>query len=253
MKFFVSILSVLFLFPLYAFGTLPVVGISSSGDKMKYTINSTYPEAVAMGGGLPVILPMVNCEEQADNLVSLLDALVMTGGEDINPSYYGESIFNDSVEINAPRDTSDFLILAAAMKKGIPVLGICRGEQIINVYLGGSLYQDIPSQCPGQIAHRQKENSGTGTHWIYIEKGTILHELVGRDSVLVNSFHHQAVKQLAEGLTVSARAADGVVEAYEGNGVFCVQFHPEALVTRGGDYSFLPIFSFISYFCRQYE
>lgn len=219
----------------------PVIGISAAGTTSSYKMNATYPKSVAKAGGLPVMLPMVDSEELAEELVAEIDGLIMTGGEDVAPEFYGEDIFNETVEINGPRDTSDMYVIRAALKRGIPILGICRGEQIVNVCLGGSLWQDLPGQVGEDVAHRQEEASDVGTHWIYVEKDSELHDLLGVDSVLVNSFHHQAVKQPAPGVKVSARSADGGIEAYEGKGVFCVQFHPECFVSNG-DATFLPIF-----------
>ena len=219
----------------------PVIGISPSYSDPKVYAKESYLMAVERAGGLPLILPMVSDARTADELVSLLDGLLMTGGEDVDPAWYGEDILNGTVSVNAPRDTTDMLLLEAARKRGIPVLGICRGEQIVNVFRGGSLWQDLPSQVGVEVAHRQKEPYNVGTHWAYIEKGTLLHSLLQTDSVMVNTFHHQAVKRLAEGFTVNARGADGVVEGYEGPGCLCVQFHPEGFVSKGDD-TFLPIF-----------
>ena len=187
------------------------------------------------------MLPMVSSEELADELIARIDGLILTGGEDIDPAYYGEETFNETVEINAPRDTSDMLLVKAALKRGIPVLAICRGEQLTNVALGGSLYQDLPAQVGDSLSHRQTEPTNIGTHWIYIEKDTELHRLIGVDSIQVNSFHHQAVKQPAPCVKVSARSGDGIVEAYEAEGLLGLQFHPECFVSKGDD-TFLPIF-----------
>lgn len=219
----------------------PVIGVSPSFSNGKISVNSSYLISIERAGGVPLVLPMVADEEMADAVIARVDGLLMTGGEDVAPAYYGEEIFNSTVSINAPRDTTDMLLIAAARKRGLPVLGICRGEQAVNVSYGGSLWQDLPSQVGTAVSHRQEEPASTGTHWVYIEKGTQLHSLLKADSIKVNSFHHQAVKQIADGLTVSARAADGVVEGYEGDGILCVQFHPEGFVSKG-DSRFLPIF-----------
>lgn len=219
----------------------PVIGVSPSYDGDKVSVNSSYLRAVERAGGIPLVLPIVRDETMADDVISKVDGLLLTGGEDVSPSRYGEEILNGTVSSNLPRDASDMLMLAAAGKRGLPVLGICRGEQITNVFYGGSLWQDLPSQVGEAVAHRQNEPADTGTHWVYIEKGSQLHSLLGVDSIMVNTFHHQAVKRLADGFTVNARAADGVIEGYEGRGFICVQFHPEGFVSKGDD-RFLPIF-----------
>ena len=218
--------------------TNPLIGVSPCGNAENYKITSPMFTSVFKAGGTPVMLPMVRSEKEADALVEKIDALIMVGGEDINPAYYGEKILNETVEINSFRDTSDFFLLNAARKKGIPLLGVCRGEQILNIACGGTLYQDIPSQI-GE--HKIDTAYSYNTHMLFIEKDTHLYELLGVDSVMVNSFHHQAVKTPGKGLKVSAYARDGVVEAYEGNGIIGVQFHPEYFIARG-DTTFLNIF-----------
>lgn len=219
----------------------PVIGVSPSFYNGKVSVNCSYLRSIEKAGGVPLVLPMVADEAMADAVIARVDGLLMTGGEDVAPAYYGEETLNSTVSVNAPRDTTDMLLIAAAHKRGLPVLGICRGEQAVNVYYGGSLWQDLPSQVCSDVSHRQQEPASTGTHWIYIEKGTQLHSLLKADSIKVNSFHHQAVKQIADGFTISARTADGVVEGYEGEGIICVQFHPEGFVSNG-DLRFLPIF-----------
>ena len=274
----------------------PVVGISSSWDDARVvSLNDSYVAAVRAAGGIPAVLPPVRSAAEAAEALALADALILSGGEDVDPARYGEAVLDSTVEVNAPRDTSDFLLAAEAMRRGMPVLGICRGSQLLNVFFGGSLYQDLPgqigslpesdgrdslsepvrggsgvdgtataaSQGHAAIRHRQNEAGSVGTHWIYIDPDSRLHSLLGRDSVMVNSFHHQAVKDPGTGVRVVARSADGVVEAWEWNGPqragsskrgslqhsgssrrssnICVQFHPEIFV-KSGDTTFLPLF-----------
>ena len=226
----------------------PVVGISSSWDDARVvSLNDSYVAAVRAAGGVPVVLPPVHSDAEAAEVLSLVDAVIFSGGEDVDPARYGEAVLDSTVEVNAPRDTSDFLLAAEAMRRGMPILGICRGSQLLNVFFGGSLYQDLPgqtgslpestgsaslsgpvrgcsevdgtataaSQGHAAIRHRQNEAGSVGTHWIYIAADSRLHYLLGRDSVMVNSFHHQAVKDPGTGVRVVARSADGVVEAWE--------------------------------------
>lgn len=292
----------------------PVVGISSSWDDARVvSLNDSYVAAVRAAGGIPAVLPPVRSAAEAAEALALADALILSGGEDVDPARYGEAVLDSTVEVNAPRDTSDFLLAAEAMRRGMPVLGICRGSQLLNVFFGGSLYQDLPgqigslpesdgraslsepvrggssgsavhgsflsgpvrggsevdgtadaaSQGHAAIRHRQNEAGSVGTHWIYIDANSRLHDLLGLDSVMVNSFHHQAVKDPGTGVRVVARSADGVVEAWEWDAPqrtgsskrgslqhsgssrrssnICVQFHPEIFV-KSGDTTFLPLF-----------
>lgn len=240
-------------------GREPVIGISSCWNGGRVSLDDAYPAAVRAAGGVPLILPPVHSAEEASEALAGVDALILSGGEDVAPARYGEAVLNPTVEVNAPRDTSDFLLAAEALQREMPILGICRGSQLLNVLLGGSLYQDLPSQIEplprqGGIRHFQTESDSVATHWIYIDPDSRLHALIGRDSVMVNSFHHQAVKNPGTGVRVAARSADGVIEAWEwrppqrkgmrqqrDGSILCVQFHPECLVDAG-DPTFLPIF-----------
>ena len=204
----------------------PAIGIScgrsASGAS---TLSSNYTEAVARAGGIPVIFPTVADSALAASLVKQVDGIVFSGGPDLDPSYYGETFWNETVEVDTLRDVSDLLLMRAALASKKPVMAICRGEQLMNVVLGGSLYQDLPTQYDTIVRH-----GGGTTHRIGVEKGSVLYELFGEDSLTVNSFHHQAVKQVAPGVKVTAHAADGIVEAYEyGNQVIAFQFHPEGM------------------------
>ena len=204
----------------------PAIGIScgrsASGAS---TLSSNYTEAVARAGGIPVIFPTVADSALAASLVKQVDGIVFSGGPDLDPSYYGETFWNETVEVDTLRDVSDLLLMRAALASKKPVMAICRGEQLMNVVLGGSLYQDLPTQYDTIVRH-----GGGTTHRIGVEKGSVLDELFGEDSLTVNSFHHQAVKQVAPGVKVTAHAADGIVEAYEyGNQVIAFQFHPEGM------------------------
>ncbi|MBR4756724.1 MAG: gamma-glutamyl-gamma-aminobutyrate hydrolase family protein [Bacteroidales bacterium] len=213
----------------------PVIGIVPGCQGESYSIVSrNYSNAILRAGGIPLILPQVQDPSQASMIVSELDGILFTGGVDIDPSKYGEDVLNDSVEIDAQRDRIDFLYAEAALGRGLPILAICRGEQLMNVVLGGSLYQDLPSQKPSDIAHRQKEDGTVPTHAIAVSPESKLHRIMRSDTLMVNSFHHQAVKVPSPRLTVTALAGDGIVEAYELSSkkqwLVAVQFHPEIQV-----------------------
>lgn len=216
-------------------GSAPLVGIScsrSSGGTDQLSPN--YSQAVLKAGGIPVIFPTISTPEQAKELLSKVDGIIFSGGVDINPEWYGEEVWNETVVIDSVRDRSDSLLARCALELGKPILAICRGEQLMNVILGGSLYQDIPTQLPDAHIHRNT------WHKMGIVEGSFLAHLFGTDSLEVNSFHHQAVKDVAPGLTIAAYSDDGIVEAYENEQIWAVQFHPEGMLRE--DDTWLPLF-----------
>ncbi|MBO4263785.1 MAG: gamma-glutamyl-gamma-aminobutyrate hydrolase family protein [Bacteroidales bacterium] len=217
----------------------PVIGISASvSQNGTMRLSADYADAVRKAGGIPIVLPEVRSEEEADKLLGLVDGLVMTGGADIQPAYYGESVLSETVECVPVRDSSDFLLVRTALRRALPILGICRGAQVLNVALGGSLYQDLPTQCG--VRHYQRQPDETPSHPILLERGSWLYGILQRDTLAVNSFHHQSVKRPGKGVRICARGLDGVVEAFEGERIIGVQFHPEKLMA-GGDDTFLPL------------
>ena len=204
----------------------PVIGISCGrSESGAATLSANYTNAVFRSGGIPLIFPTVVDSAMASILIHSVDGIIFSGGPDLDPSYYGETVWNETVEVDTLRDVSDLLLMRAALASGKPVMAICRGEQLMNVVLGGTLVQDIPTQVDTMVKH-----SGGALHRIGVEKGSVLYELFGQDSLTVNSTHHQAVKELAPGIRVTARADDGIIEAYEyGDQVIAFQFHPEGM------------------------
>ena len=239
----------------------PVIGISAYSEGGTCQVNMTYVNSVRMAGGVPLVIPVTGDDAQIAAIVEAIDGLVMTGGEDFDPlKWYGEEPVRGLGEVVPARDEFDVKLVRAAVAKGIPVLGICRGEQLLAVAFGGSLWQDIPSQVPtSYVKHRQGPTTGTvGTHSIEIESNSFLYRILGnREHAVVNSFHHQAIKDVPKGFRVTARAADGIIEAVErtnaasgklapefkdgGGWILGVQFHPE-VITNAGNPEFLPIF-----------
>ncbi|MBR5255356.1 MAG: gamma-glutamyl-gamma-aminobutyrate hydrolase family protein [Bacteroidales bacterium] len=203
----------------------PVIGISSGrSDSGAATLSANYTNAVFRSGGVPVILPTVADEASAEALLKTVDGVIFSGGPDLDPSYYGETVWNETVEIDTLRDISDLLLMRAALASRKPIMAICRGEQLMNVVLGGTLIQDIPTQVDTLVKHKG------AWHRIGVEKGSVLYRLFGTDSLTVNSSHHQAVKAPAPGIRVTAYADDGIIEAYEyGDQVIAFQFHPEGM------------------------
>src|SRR5262249_24538288 len=152
---------------------------------------------------------------------------------DVQPEIFGETILNETVEIDTPRDASELPLIRLALARDIPIFAICRGIQSLNVCLGGTLYQDIPAQMLSHIGHSQNEPPQQATHSIEIKDGSRLASIVGSKSMAVNSMHHQALKDVGSDLKVVARAEDGIIEAAEmpeKRFVLAVQFHPEEMV-----------------------
>ena len=228
----------------------PIIGISGTftGANNATQVNSTYINAVMRAGGVPVVLPINGDKEVMKRMIETIDALIMTGGEDIDPVYYGEEPIPQQGEIVPERDAFDIEMIKLAVAQDIPLLGICRGHQLMNVAFGGTLYQDIPSQIKtGVLKHSQRAPGWYGTHKVQIQEGSILATALGKTSVYTNTFHHQAVKDVAPGFIVTARTSDGVVEAIEkkdNKKVFGFQFHPEMPTSNGSD-EFLPVFTYL--------
>jgi putative glutamine amidotransferase len=172
-----------------------------------------------------MVFPTISDASLAADLMGVVDGVIFSGGPDLDPSHYGETFWNETVEVDTLRDASDLLLMRAALDSGKPVMGICRGEQLLNVVLGGSLVQDLPTQVGETVTH-----GGGAMHRIGVDKESVLYGLFGADSLTVNSFHHQAVRRVAPGVRVTARAEDGTVESYEyGDQVVAFQFHPEGM------------------------
>jgi putative glutamine amidotransferase len=194
-----------------------------------------YVEGVAEAGGVPVVLPPVAGVGNADALVSGLDGLLLSGGSDLDPKYYGEEWLPEMGATIPARDEFEVALVEAALRRGIPIFGICRGHQLLNVALGGTLYQDIAAQLGGEaISHRQMTPKWQPSHEVELRSGSRVGEAVERDVVKVNSYHHQAIKDLAGDLVVSATSSDGIIEAVESRDLtdqwlFGVQWHAEAM------------------------
>jgi len=248
----------LFLLMLCITGTLlsqsakfPLIGISGTLTAGGATqVNYTYIDAVLRAGGVPIVLPVNDNPDVLKKMVASIDALIMTGGEDIDPlKYYNEDAIPAMEDIDPLRDAFDFALIKLALECGIPILGICRGHQFLNVVCGGTLYQDLPSQfkSSGLLKHRQKAPIWYGTHKVELEPNSVLAKILSTTTIVTNTFHHQAVKDVAPGFVVTGRTGDGVVEAMEMIGnprVFSVQFHPEGPTSHGYD-DFFPIFLYL--------
>lgn len=177
----------------------------------------------------PVLVTPAHSPRSLRALLSHCSGFVLTGGEDVDPARYGEAPVPELGTVSPARDAMELSALELALEQRIPVLGICRGCQLLNVAFGGTLYQDLDTQRPGEVRHRQTEPWGRRTHRARARPGTRLASMLGSGELLINSFHHQGIKEVAAGLEVAAVADDGLIEAIEAPGrwVVGVQWHPE--------------------------
>ncbi len=210
----------------------PLVGVMPLWDEEKHTIWMLpgYMDAVARAGGLPIILPFPRDGADADRITGMCGAFLFTGGQDVSPRIYGAEPPEGLTEVCPKRDRMEQMLLPRVLKADKPVLGICRGLQFINAFLGGTLWQDLNTQHPSAVGHRQRPPYDIPVHTVRIVRGSPLHALLGTDSLRVNSCHHQAVRCPAPGLLPMAFSPDGLAEAaYMPNKrfVWAVQWHPE--------------------------
>jgi putative glutamine amidotransferase len=200
-----------------------------------YALRENYCAAVAAAGGLPVLLP--HEPERAADYLGLLAGLIVTGGAfDVDPSLFGGGAKHPTVLTKGRRTQFELAICKQALAADRPVLGICGGEQLLNVALGGTLIQHIPDEVKNALAHEQPNPRDQPGHTVAIKSGTLLHRVTQATELAVNSAHHQAVKQVAPGMVVDATASDGVIEGIEDpRKRFClgVQWHPEYLLSDG--------------------
>ncbi len=211
----------------------PIIGILPMINAQGHSyIAADYIPPITKSGGVPFLIPYTEDKECIAEYVKLCDGFLFAGGPDIEPWRYGEQKSPGCGECTPLRDAAELLFFPEILKSGKPILGICRGAQLINVALGGSLYQDTPTDIGNYIAHTQSEPHNSYSHEAVFEIDSPLYEIFGKARAKINSFHHQAIKALGRGLSVMARADDGIIEAAympEHKFLWALQWHPERL------------------------
>ena len=219
-----------------------IIGISSSliidhdglfpGYERAY-VNKDYIDAIIACDATPLVIPLTLDKEAIKHQVSLLDGLILSGGQDVNPHRYGQEPLPKLGIISDKRDEYEFILLEEAKAKNIAIMGICRGLQLINVFEGGTLYQDLDYMENSRLLkHSQGHDPSMLTHYVEIRKNTILRNVFKQPKIMVNTFHHQAIDKLADGFVISAASSDGLIEAIESTKMDCyfgVQWHPEMI------------------------
>ena len=217
----------------------PVIGlcttVAPSAAPNKMLINTPYVRALVDAGATPLLIPVTDDASRAAEYIDLLDGLLIPGGQDVTPAMYGQDPLPQVSYVQEEQDLIEMELIRLAVKKGIPVFGICRGLQLLNVTFGGTLIQDIYAQKKATVAHKQDLSiRSQATHTAKVLEGSLLEELLGKEPLSVNSFHHQALGEVAPGFTVSVTAADGIIEAMEDRekNLYAVQWHPEEMYIR---------------------
>ena len=221
---------------------MPVIGLTLDAEQPGgysnqpwYALRENYFTAVRRAGGLPVALP--HAPDDVDAYLERIDGLIVTGGAfDVDPFLFGANFRHPSVTIKEQRTAFELAATRAALERDMPVFGICGGQQLLNVALGGTLVQHIPDDISGALAHEQPNPRTEPGHKVHVTPGTLLHRIVGADELPVNSAHHQAVRDVAPDVVVDAVAPDGVIEGIEDpRRKFCigVQWHPEYDISDG--------------------
>ncbi|MBU9713876.1 gamma-glutamyl-gamma-aminobutyrate hydrolase family protein [Evansella tamaricis] len=210
----------------------PMIGVLPLYDKDKesYWMLPGYMKGIELAGGIPVMLPLTTDRDLIMTLAKTYDGFLFTGGQDVNPELYGEKVEEFCGELCHERDTMEKFLFHQAVLLDKPMFGICRGIQLFNTLLGGTLYQDIPLQFSKMVGHKQNAPYDKPVHHVSIDNESLLSKLLNLRSMMVNSYHHQGIHELSDQLVCNARAEDGLVEAVHMPGkrfVLAVQWHPE--------------------------
>jgi len=211
------------------------MGSAQGSGPLRATVNAAYLRAIERAGGVPLLIAPQLATGAVDALFSLASGLMLPGGGDLDPGRYGEPPHPAVTGVDPARDELEFSLVRRALDRDMPLLAICRGMQVLNVALGGSLHQDIPSCLAGAMVHAQGEHRDVATHPVTVKRGSCLASVLGQAELQVNSMHHQALNRVAPGLRVVAAAPDGVIEGVElpsARWVLGVQWHPEELAAH---------------------
>lgn len=221
----------------------PLIGIIASMevDQKNYHVSQHNVNAITRAGGIPIILPYTSLQHNIDHYAQMISGLYAIGGDDVNPNLFGEEPKRHLGPVLPMRDHFELALIKRVIELDKPFLGVCRGAQMLNVAFGGTMYQDIESQIDTElIQHIQKAPQGHGSHYVNVQKGSLLHRITGEDKLVVNSYHHQANRELPISFHISARANDGIIEAIECQDhrfTLGVQWHPEIMATDGDEAS----------------
>ena len=215
-------------------GPAPIVAVTATTredeDSRRVRLSASYIDALESAGLVPLVIPPL-ANEAASAILDAVDGLVLTGGEDVNPSRYGQQPHPKLKNVSDARDSTEIALIREAKRRGTPILAICRGIQVLNVALGGTLIQDIRAQCEGSLDHDDGSPRQSRTHGITVEPGSLTAAALGTTDASVNSLHHQAVKEVSPELKVTARSTDGIIEGLETIDpawwVLAVQWHPK--------------------------
>lgn len=225
----------------------PVIGITGNYKDGATVLNEGYYTSILEAGGIPLVIPPFDDHQMIVEVLEKVDALVFSGGADVNPLFVGEEPSQALGNINAQRDYHELMLCKLALNRQIPILGICRGMQLLNLACGGTVFQDIYADNEKKLLqHDQKLDKRFPSHTVVVEEGSLMHQLFG-ERIYVNSFHHQAVKEVACGFRTTAVATDGIIEAMESTEfkpIVGVQWHPECFIQNGNKYM-MPLFHWI--------
>ena len=216
----------------------PIIGVTPLWDAERKSVwmLPDYLDGIKAAGGVPVVLPLELSSQDADRIVATCDGFLFTGGQDVAAELYGTKDATGTVVSSPERDKLETLLMTKALQADKAILGICRGLQFLNVFLGGTLWHDLPLQHPSDIVHRQGKPYDIPTHQVTLNGD--LRKLLGKDIIEVNTLHHQAIKDLATDLTPMAESPDGLIEAVKMEGkrfVCAVQWHPEYMFKTDAD------------------
>ncbi|MFD1928503.1 gamma-glutamyl-gamma-aminobutyrate hydrolase family protein [Sporosarcina siberiensis] len=215
----------------------PIIGITTDTEKnYNHVLNYEYVKAVKRAGGLPLIIP-VGIEEDISQIAAMLDGLLASGGNDISPLLFDEEPLQKLGEVSPGRDAIEIDLVREMLKLDKPIFGICRGMQVLNVAVGGNIYQDLYAQNEGTLLqHIQNAPNDYKSHYVQITKGSLFEKIAETDKITVNSYHHQSVKDVPMPLIINGKASDGIIESLESTEhrfVIGVQWHPEILSNSG--------------------